>query len=157
VHRATLVLKEQGISRFILKAGGDIYASGQKEDGRDWRVGVQHPREKDSLIARFDMKDYAVSTSGDYERYVILDGRRYHHIVDPRTGYPGALSRSATVLAPTPEEADAMAKYLFLLGYEKAMARKDLTLPFLLVAQDGSLHYNEAFSRLPGLEMPVKP
>ncbi len=154
VGRAAFILKREGIVRFIMKAGGDIYVSGQKDAQTDWRVGVQHPRDKDSLIARFNLKDFAVSTSGDYERYVIIDGQRYHHIMDPRTGYPATSSRSATVLAPTPEEADALAKYLFILGYEEAMENKAVAaVPFLIVASDGSVHYNQAFSRISGLEL----
>lgn len=153
VDRGSFVLRQQGVRNFIIKAGGDIYVSGQKGADAEWRVGIQHPREKDSLIARFNLKDFAVSTSGDYERFVIIDGQRYHHIMDPRTGYPATLSRSATVLAPTPEEADALAKYLFILGYEKAMeSREAAAVPFLIVASDGSIRYNRAFSRIPGLE-----
>ena len=153
VDRAAFILKREGIVRFIMKAGGDIYVSGRKDAQTGWRVGVQHPREKDSLIARFDLKDAAVSTSGDYERYVMIDGQRYHHIMDPRTGFPATSSRSATALAPTPEEADALAKYLFVLGYEKAMESREVAaVPFLIVASDGSIHYNQAFSRISGLE-----
>lgn len=153
VDRAASLLKREGVNRFIIKAGGDIYVSGRKDDQTDWRVGVQHPREKTRLIARFNLKDSAVSTSGDYERYVIIDGQRYHHIMDPRTGYPATLSRSATVLAPTPEEADALAKYLFVLGYEKGLANGELAaVPFFIVASDGSVHYSQAFSRISGLE-----
>lgn len=154
VGRGAFILKQQGIRRFILKAGGDIYVSGQKDAQTEWRVGVQHPREKNTLIARFDLKDFAVSTSGDYERYVMIDGRRYHHIMDPRTGFPATSSRSATVLAPTPEESDALAKYLFILGYEKALESKELAaVPFFIVASDGSIHYNQAFSQISGLEI----
>lgn len=153
VDRGASILKQQGIRDFIIKAGGDIYVSGRKDADTDWQVGIRHPREMNALIARFRLKDFAVSTSGDYERYTIIDGRRYHHILDPRTGYPSQLSQSSTVLCSTSEEADVLAKYAFILGYEEALKNKKLTIPFLIVSSDGSIHYNNAFSGISGLEI----
>jgi len=75
-----------------------------------------------------------------------IDGQRYHHILDPRNGYPGTLAQSATVLAPTAEEADVLATYLFLLGAADALKNEER--PFLIVASDGGVHYNEAFAQV---------
>ena len=146
IDRGAAVLKKMGINNFILNAGGDIYISGTKDKNTFWKVGIKHPRHTNDLIADFDLKDYAVATSGDYERYKIIDGKRYHHILDPRTGYSGTLSESSTILAPTAEEADATATYLFLLGWKKAMKDHAIDYPFLIVASDGSVHYNKLFA-----------
>ena len=153
IDRGSSVLKNMGIKNFILNAGGDIYVSGTK-DGKDlWKVGIKHPRNSNELVAEFNLKDYAVATSGDYERFKIINGKRYHHILDPRTGYPGTLSESSTILAPTAEEADATATYVFLLGWKDALRDKDIDFPLLIVAADGSIHYNQTFAKKYNLEI----
>jgi thiamine biosynthesis lipoprotein len=118
IDRAAMVLRRQGIKNFLLNADGDIYAAGHKSDNQKWHVGIQHPRGKQALIASFELSDFAVATSGDYERFIEVEGTRYHHIFDPRTGYPAPLTQSVSVLAPTAEEADAWATYLFIIGFE---------------------------------------
>ena len=135
IDRGIEVLKEQGIEHFFLNAGGDIRVSGMAKDGRSWRVGIRHPRDPAGLIASFDLEDHAVATSGDYERYKMFDGRRYHHVLDPRTGYPGTKCQSVTVLAPTAEEADVLATYLFLLGEPD----DSIAWPYIMVLSDGSV------------------
>jgi FAD:protein FMN transferase len=153
IDRGSAVLKEYGITNFILNAGGDIYVSGTKDKNTLWKLGIKHPRNTNDLIAEFDLKDYAVATSGDYERFKIIDGLRYHHILNPATGYPGKLSESSTILAPTAEEADATATYVFLLGWKKTLEDKSLNYPLLIVASDGSVHYNPAFEKNYNLEL----
>ena len=146
IDRGSAVLKSMGITNFILNAGGDIYVSGTKDNETLWKVGIKHPRHTNDLVAEFNLKDHAVATSGDYERFKIINGKRYHHILDPATGYPGTLSESTTILAPTAEDADATATYVFLLGWEKALSNKNITYPLLIVASDGTIHYNQVFS-----------
>jgi thiamine biosynthesis lipoprotein len=153
IDRGSAVLKGMGITNFILNAGGDIYVSGTKDKEALWKIGIKHPRNTNDLVAEFDLKDYAVATSGDYERYKIINGIRYHHILDPKTGYPGTLSESSTILAPTAEEADATATYVFLLGWQKTLKNKNINYPFLIVVSDGSVHYNEAFEKNYNLEL----
>ena len=147
IDRGSAVLKERGITNFILNAGGDIYVSGTKDKETFWKVGIKHPRNSNDLIAEFDLKDYAVATSGDYERFKIINGKRFHHILDPKTGYPGTLSESSTIIAPTAEEADATATYVFLLGWQKTLNDKDVDYPLLIVSSDGSVHYNQVFAK----------
>lgn len=153
IDRGSAVLKDMGITNFILNAGGDIYVSGIKDEKTLWKVGIKHPRNTNDLIAEFDLKDYAVATSGDYERFKIINGKRYHHILDPATGYPGTLSESSTILAPTAEEADATATYVFLLGWEKTLNDKDINYPLLIVSSDGTIHYNQVFKKNYNLEI----
>ena len=153
IDRGSAVLKEMGINNFILNAGGDIYVSGTKDDSTLWKLGIKHPRNTNDLVAIFNLKDYAVATSGDYERFKIINGIRYHHILDPRTGYSGRLSESSTIIAPTAEEADATATYVFLLGWEKTLTDKNINYPFLIVASDGTIHYNQVFEEKYNLEI----
>ena len=151
IDRGSAVLKESGITNFILNAGGDMYVSGQKDDEIPWKVGVKDPRHGQELIARFNLKDYAVATSGDYERFIIVDDKRYCHIFDPRTGYPGNQSQSSTTFASTAEEADVLATYLFLIGAPEAF-KENFSRPFFIVDSDGRQFANEPFKNLPGLQ-----
>lgn len=116
IDRAVAVLRDNGINNFLLNAGGDIFVSGSKGENTDWQIGIKHPRENDQLAATFAASDMAVATSGDYERYIDVNGRRYHHILDPRTAYPAIDCQSVSALAPTAEQADVIATYLFILG-----------------------------------------
>jgi thiamine biosynthesis lipoprotein len=147
IDRGSAILLKMGITNFILNAGGDIYVSGTKDKETLWKVGIKHPRKTNDLVAEFDLKDYAVATSGDYERFKIINGIRYHHILNPATGYPGRLSESSTILAPTAEEADATATYVFLLGWKKALSDKKLNYPLLIVSADGTVHFNQVFKK----------
>ncbi|MDP8255143.1 MAG: FAD:protein FMN transferase [Candidatus Alcyoniella australis] len=120
VHRAVEVLRSHGIDAAIVNAGGDLYALGEKPAG-PWSVGVQHPREIGKLLATIEPHDAAVVTSGDYERFFIYQGKRYHHIIDPRTGWPADGCMSVTIIALDPTLADALATAVFVLGPEQGM------------------------------------
>lgn len=115
VDRAVRLLLVGGFRDFFVKAGGDLYCAGANGP-RPWRVGVAHPRRAGALLGSLTVRDAAFSTSGDYERFAIIDGRRYHHIIDLRTGYPAKASQSATVLAKTAVEAEVLTKTAFILG-----------------------------------------
>mgnify|MGYP004702032589 CR=1 FL=1 len=121
VDRAVAVLRAAGVTRASVNAGGDIYLLGD-HDGRPWRIGIQHPRIKGQVTATLLVADQAVVTSGDYERFFELDGVRYHHIFDPKTGLPGGRCQSATVVAPTAALADALSTAVFVLGPEAGLA-----------------------------------
>jgi thiamine biosynthesis lipoprotein len=127
VDRAVAELREAGLSDFLVQAGGDMFASGRHGD-RPWRVGIQDPRagggqarSADTSFAMLALESSAFNTSGDYERFIIKDGKRYHHIIDPRTGYPVTHTRSVTVLAPTSFLADTLDTAVFVLGAQKGM------------------------------------
>jgi len=127
VDHAVAKLRESGLRDFLVQAGGDLFASGRRGD-RPWRVGIQDPRagsgkarSTDTSFALLELEDRAFNTSGDYERFVIAGGKRYHHIIDPRTGYPVEHTRSVTVLAPTSFLADTLDTAVFVLGAEKGL------------------------------------
>ncbi|MBI4511139.1 MAG: FAD:protein FMN transferase [Deltaproteobacteria bacterium] len=123
VDRAAAVLCKRGVRNFIVQAGGDMFVAGRRGD-RPWRVGIRDPRGKsmDSFFAFADIEDRTFSTSGDYERSIVIQGKRYHHILDPRTGYPATECRSVTVLAKDALTADALSTALFVLGPKKGLA-----------------------------------
>ncbi|MCM8790422.1 MAG: FAD:protein FMN transferase [Candidatus Omnitrophica bacterium] len=117
--RAIKVLQEIGIRDAIVNSGGDIYCLGARSKFRPWRVGIRHPRKSSEVFMELDVMDEAVVTSGDYEKYFTLEGRRYSHIIDPRTGYPvGDYIISATVVSEDTVRADMLATALCVLGRE---------------------------------------
>jgi thiamine biosynthesis lipoprotein len=122
VDRCAAVLRAEGLTDFMVQAGGDLYVSGSK-GAANWMVGVRDPRgSADKVIAAMPIRDHAFSTAGDYERSFVLDGKRYHHIIDPKTGYPATASRSVTIFAPTAFLADALDDAVFILGPQKGLA-----------------------------------
>lgn len=122
VDRAVARLREAGLKDFSIQAGGDLYVAGKHGD-RAWRLGIADPRAPDGAVfARVELEDSTFSTSGDYERFFIRDGVRYHHILDPATGQPSRLSRSVTILSKRAIIADGLSTGVFLLGPEKGMA-----------------------------------
>jgi thiamine biosynthesis lipoprotein len=120
VDRCVAVLRKRGLANFMVQAGGDLFVAGSR--GPDsWQVGIKDPRgSKPFAVA--PISDHAFSTAGDYERGFVLKGRRYHHIIDPKTGYPATASRSVTIFARSALEADALDDSVFILGPQKGLA-----------------------------------
>ncbi len=117
VDRAADVLKRAGVDSFLVQAGGDLFGAGRKPDGSAWVSGIQDPREAQGVFfAALELTDHAFSTAGDYARSYVLGKRRYHHIIDPHTGYPATASRSVTVWAEDATTADAIDDAVFILG-----------------------------------------
>lgn len=110
VDQAVRVLRDRGIARGLVNAGGDLYAMGASEDDDAWKVGIRSPSHPDRIMETVDVRDAAIATSGDYLQYFQHGGRRYHHLLDPATGAPSAgRMRSITVRAPDCLSADAAA------------------------------------------------
>lgn len=116
IDRTIALLRQAGVTSALVNAGGDLYALGRKPDGKPWRVGVRHPRRPEELIAVLDVHDVAIMTSGDYERFFLKDGKRYSHIIDPRTGFTSRGTASVTIAAPNATRADALATGVLVLG-----------------------------------------
>ncbi len=122
VDRAVNILRGRGIRDFMIQAGGDLYVGGLK-DGRPWRLGIRDPRGPvDRIFAQLDLSDGTFSTSGDYERFFMKDGRRYHHVLDLSVGAPAMRCRSVTLVTNRAVIADALAKGVFVLGPQAGMA-----------------------------------
>jgi thiamine biosynthesis lipoprotein len=123
VDKCAALLQRAGYVSFMIQAGGDMYVAGKK-DTAPWQVGIRDPRGPDgAMFALAPIEDHSFSTSGDYERGFVNpnDGLRYHHILDPRTGFPARASRSVTVRAKDAFTADAWSKVMFILGWKQAM------------------------------------
>ncbi|HOM16088.1 MAG TPA: FAD:protein FMN transferase [Thermoguttaceae bacterium] len=140
VDRCAEILRQAGIDDWVIHGGqSSVLAHGQRRDmspGTGWPVGVRHPLRPDRRLGQLLLKDRALGTSGSGVQFFCSGGRRWAHIIDPRTGQPGEGVLSVTVLAPTAAEADALATGLFLLGVEKTrlvcQQRPDLAALFVL-------------------------
>ena len=128
VDRAADIMKKAGVRAFLVQAGGDLYGAGKKPDGSPWVSGVQDPRgPHEQFFATIELTDHAFSTAGDYARSFVVGRRRYHHIIDPRTGYPAVASRSVTVWADDATTADAIDDAVFILGPERGLKLVEAT------------------------------
>ncbi|MHB8848491.1 MAG: FAD:protein FMN transferase [Burkholderiales bacterium] len=149
---AAAYLRSQGIRNALINIGGNIMALGQHGD-RPWRVGIQHPR-KPGPIATLDLRDgEAIGTSGDYQRFFELNGKRYCHIIDPRTGWPAQGVEAVTVLIPPGNHAgtlsDVASKPLFIAGragWRRAAERMGVTAAMLIDA-GGQIHLTSAMQK----------
>lgn len=139
VDRALEVLAAHGIEHASVNAGGDLRLRGSKGE-RPWRIGIQHPRRKGEVIAVLPVRDRAVVTSGDYERYFEVNGVRYHHLFDPATGRPARGCRSVSVVASSAARADALATVAFVRGPQAGMdyLEKQEGVEAMIIAADGS-------------------
>lgn len=116
VDRCVAILRESGVRSALVDLGGNMYALGAPPGKRAWSIGIRDPRGGNSLAGRLLLKDEAVATSGNYENFVVIDGKKYGHIVDPRSGLTVDAQLSVTVTAPTATAADALSTGLFVLG-----------------------------------------
>ena len=121
VDMAIRVLQGNRIHSALINFAGNIYAYGTPPGKDSWVIGLQHPRKSERLLGSFEIKDKAVSTSGDYEKFFTIDGERYSHIIDPRTGYPVKGIVSVTIVTDNATRADALSTGVFVLGLDKGM------------------------------------
>jgi thiamine biosynthesis lipoprotein len=121
VDRAIEILKSHGVSRAIVDAGGNFYALGTPENKPQWDAGVRHPLRSEEVIIRFPISDRAVATSGSYERFFEIGGKKYSHIINPRAGRPVEGMLNATIIAEDAMTADGLSTAVFVLGPEEGM------------------------------------
>jgi FAD:protein FMN transferase len=137
--RMATICVEHGIAHGLVNLGGDVRAIGTQPGGAPWRVGIRHPREDGKAVAYVDLADGAVATSGDYERFFELDGRRYCHILDPRTGMPVAHWQSVSVVAPLCIVAGSCSTIAMLMEAYGEAFLEEQGLSYIAVAPDGTL------------------
>jgi len=113
--RAALILRQRHVKSAIIDIGGEVLAIGSSPQGRPWRVGIRNPRNK-GIIETIELQDRAVSTSGDYEKFFIVDNKRYSHIINPKSGLPAQEFASVTVIADNAAYADAMSTAIAVMG-----------------------------------------
>ena len=121
-NRAKAVMVAAGAESGVVNAGGDLLAWGSKPQGGAWQVGIADPHSDTGVLAWIDATDMAVVTSGNYKKFITIDGERYCHIVNPHTGWPVQHLTSVTVVCPDAELADALATTVFVLGPEEGLA-----------------------------------
>ena len=152
LDRAAAILRQQGIRNALINIGGNVLALGDRQ-GRAWRVGIQHPRQPGPLATVALHDGEAIGTSGDYQRFFEIDGRRYAHLLDPRHGYPADHTQAVTVLLPPGPRAgtlsDVVSKPIFIAGPKRwrALAEKMGADQVLRVDADGRVFVTEALNR----------
>lgn len=140
VDRGFELLRALGYKDLIVNAGGDLRVGGLK-NGQPWTIGIQDPRLSQKIMAKISVSDTAVATSGDYEKFFIHEDRRYHHILDPKDGFPTKECQSVTLLCKEGMMADALATAVFVLGPEKgySLCQKLMEVDCLIVDKDGKI------------------
>jgi thiamine biosynthesis lipoprotein len=146
VGQAAKELKDRGVTSALIDAGGDIYAIGRKVD-QLWKVGIRKPR-GDAILGYLEVEDLAVMGSGDYERFFMSGGKRYHHIFDPKTGYPADGLSGTTLVHPDPAVADAWNTAIFVLGPEKGLALVERIpgMEAVMVTSSGKIIYSSGLA-----------
>ena len=144
VDRCISLLQELGIKQALVTAGGDSRMIGDRW-GRPWSIGVRDPRNEDKLAAVIPLRDVAVSTSGDYQRYFEENGVRYHHIINPGTGDSARELQSVTIIGPDATTTDALSTSVFVMGMEPGLEliNRMPDIDAILVDQKGQLHYSD--------------
>lgn len=144
VDKAIEVLMNSGITEAFVNAGGEI-----KTLGNDWVVGVQHPRDMKEIITKIKLNGISVATSGDYENYFEKDGVRYHHIIDPKTGYPSKGIQSVTVIHKNNAFADGLATAVFVMGKTKGLELVESldNTEAMIIVDEGKIFYSSGFNR----------
>jgi len=156
--RAVETLKRAGIRSGLVAVAGDIKAFGLKPNEKPWKVGIKDPRAEgnDDTIATLDLKDMAISTSGDYERHFILEGERYHHLLSPATGYPAQTCQSVSIIAEEGALADAFATGIFILGPETGIkVIEKMGFGGLIIDKEGTIHVTSNIREKIEIEKPL--
>ncbi|MBI5749236.1 MAG: FAD:protein FMN transferase [Nitrospinae bacterium] len=141
-------IRKNGVADALINAGGDIRAIGESENGQ-WKVGVLHPRENGKLKDTLLLKNLSVATSGDYRKYFISGGKRYHHILNPSTGLPTEGVQSVTIIAPFAVDSDALATAVFVLGKKRGMEliEKLKDVEGIIIDSDGLAIYSSGVKK----------
>ena len=143
--RAKQLLEARGVVGGIINASGDISTWGTQPDGSPWTIGIVNPMNKEKVFSWFSLEHKAVVTSGNYEKFIHINGKRYSHIIDPRTGIPSNGIISCTIFASKAELADALATATFVMGVESGLFLID-QLPnteAILIDDKGIIHWSK--------------
>lgn len=119
--RAKAVMQQAGVQSGIVNAAGDLTVWGMQPDGRPWTIGIADPDKKEMPFASLQLTNTSVATSGNYEKFVVISGRKYSHTIDPKTGFPVTGIKSTTVVCPSAEIADAMATPITVMGIQAGL------------------------------------
>ncbi|MCK4358138.1 MAG: FAD:protein FMN transferase [Candidatus Cloacimonetes bacterium] len=143
IDKVVEYLRKQDIKHAAVNAGGDLYVMDNKKND-SWKIGIQHPREEGEIFGEISIKKNAVVTSGDYEQFFFINGKRIHHILNPKTGLPADKSISATVICPDATTADALCTAIFVMGPQTGISlinSMDNVDALIIYEKNGELHY----------------
>ena len=152
VDRIDWLLDSRGLTRYMIEIGGEVKTRGRNQDGEPWRIAVERPLEAErSVYTVLQLSGEAIATSGDYRNFFEIDGRRYFHAIDPRSGQPaGNDLASVTIVASSAMEADAMATAMLVLGPDKGMRlANEQRIAALFLRRDGNeivARHSQAFA-----------
>jgi thiamine biosynthesis lipoprotein len=118
---AKRVMQNIGINDGVVNASGDLTAWGHQADGKPWTIGVANPNFKHHIIGRFEINNGSVATSGDYEKFVVIGGKKYSHTINPKTGMPAEGMKSVTIIAPFAELCDTLTTPVIIMGVEAGL------------------------------------
>lgn len=124
-ERAKYVLRKNGVNDGIVNAAGDLTTWGYQPDGQPWTIGIANPDAPQHPFSYLNITDMAVATSGNYEKFAVIDGKKYSHTIDPKTGFPVTGIKSVTIISPNAEIADAMATPVMIMGIAVGMNMVD--------------------------------
>ncbi len=140
--RAAALCLNEGINSGLVNLAGDIRILGPHPDGSPWRIGIKHPRQPGAIIASIDLRSGALATSGDYERYFEIAGRRYSHILNAKTGYPVSELQAVSVTVPLCSVAGSLSTIAMLKGRKGPRFLRSENVGFIAVDQDGKIKSN---------------
>lgn len=140
--KCSQILEKNGIKNYLVNVGGEIFAK-----GKDWKIGIQHPRKQNELLGAIVAGGFGVSTSGDYQQYFKKDGKRFTHIFNPVTGYPANQCEAVTIIAKDALTADALSTGIFVLGPIKGMnlIEKLKDVEGIIIDTTGTIHESSGF------------
>ncbi|WP_428225703.1 FAD:protein FMN transferase [Flavobacterium sp.] len=146
---ARALLEAKGVAGGIINASGDLTTWGKQANGKPWSIGITNPFQNDDFLAIVSMYRYAVTTSGSYEKFAEINGKRYAHIINPKTGYPSTGICSATVFGPSAEIANGLSTSIMVLGVENGLVllAKHPEYSGVLVTDAGKIVYSDNFSK----------
>ena len=138
----------KGVDAGIINASGDLNTWGKQPNGDNWIIGITNPMKEDELFAAFELSGTAVVTSGNYEKFVMIDHKRYSHIIDPRTGYPSSGLSSVTIFADTAEKANGISTAIMALGKKAGLKflKKNTDLKGIIIDDKGKIVYSKKFN-----------
>lgn len=144
-ERAKHVLKSNGVKAGIINASGDLSCWGVPESGKPWTIGIAHPDFSELPFSTLDVTDLAIATSGNYEKYAMIDGKKYSHTIDPKTGFPIHGIKSVTMISPNAEISDAFATPISIMGIKAGLSlinqMKDIEC--IIIDDDNQIYYSK--------------
>jgi len=149
VDRAVRLLRAAGVEHALVTAGGDTRVIGKRWN-RAWNVGIRDPRNKQGVVTMVPLEDMAISTSGDYERFFIEDGVRYHHIINPGTGTSSSEVRSVSIIGQDATTTDALSTSVFVLGVDAGLQLVDALngVEAIIIDNQGQMHHTTGLAKL---------